>query len=43
VHFITEIPRYLRRNFHPSQMGSLDVALRYLAQSPAAQAAATDS
>lgn len=40
AHFITEIPTYLRRDFHPSQMGSLDTALRYLAQSPAAQAAA---
>lgn len=40
THFITEIPVYLRRDFHPSQMGSLDQALRYLARSPAAQAAA---
>lgn len=40
AHFVTEIPTYLRRDFHPSQMGSIDKALRYLAQSPAAQAAA---
>ncbi|MBJ7328286.1 MAG: metal-dependent hydrolase [Solirubrobacteraceae bacterium] len=40
AHFITEVPTYLRRDFHPSQMGSLDKALRYLARSPAAQAAA---
>ncbi|MBJ7521257.1 MAG: metal-dependent hydrolase [Solirubrobacteraceae bacterium] len=40
AHFFTEIPTYLRRDFHPSQMGPLDKALRYLAQSPAAQAAA---
>lgn len=39
AHFVTEVPVYLRRDFHPSQMGSLDKALRYLAQSPAAQAA----
>lgn len=40
AHFITEVPVYLRRDFHPSQMGPLDKALRYLARSPAAQAAA---
>ncbi|WP_410578279.1 metal-dependent hydrolase [Amycolatopsis sp. lyj-108] len=31
-----EIPQYLRPGFHPSQMGPIDKALRYLAQSPAA-------
>jgi predicted metal-dependent hydrolase len=36
---ITEIPKYLRPGFHPSQMGSLDSAVRYLASSPAARAA----
>ncbi|WP_227983532.1 metal-dependent hydrolase [Nocardia spumae] len=36
--FFTEIPRYLRPGFHPSQLGSMDNALRYLAQSPAARA-----
>jgi hypothetical protein len=36
---LTEIPPYLRPDFHPSQMGSLDKAVRYLATSPAAQAA----
>lgn len=35
--FLTEIPRYLRPGFHPSQLGSMDNALRYLAQSPAAR------
>jgi uncharacterized protein len=38
THFVTEIPVYLRPGFHPSQMGSLDAALRYLAQSPATHA-----
>ncbi|GAB0102987.1 metal-dependent hydrolase [Nocardia sp. JMUB6875] len=38
--FFTEIPRYLRPGFHPSQLGPMDVALRYLAHSPAARAAA---
>ncbi|MFJ9365355.1 metal-dependent hydrolase [Nocardia sp. NPDC101769] len=38
--FLTEIPRYLRPGFHPSQLGSMDVALRYLAHSPAARTAA---
>lgn len=33
---ITEIPPYLRPSFHPSQIGDMDVAMRYLAQSPAA-------
>ncbi|MFF3223775.1 metal-dependent hydrolase [Nocardia suismassiliense] len=37
--FFTEIPRYLRPGFHPSQLGPMDNALRYLAQSPAARAA----
>lgn len=37
--FLTELPRYLRPGFHPSQLGSMDKALRYLAQSPAARAA----
>jgi hypothetical protein len=36
---LTELPPYLRPGFHPSQMGSLDKAVRYLATSPAAQAA----
>ncbi|KQY57722.1 MULTISPECIES: metal-dependent hydrolase [unclassified Nocardioides] len=31
-----EIPQYLRPGFHPSQMGPIDKAVRYLAQSPAA-------
>lgn len=31
-----EIPQYLRPGFHPSQMGNIDKAVRYLAQSPAA-------
>ena len=33
---IKEIPQYLRPGFHPSQMGPIDKAVRYLAQSPAA-------
>ncbi|MFI7190918.1 metal-dependent hydrolase [Nocardia sp. 852002-20019_SCH5090214] len=37
--FFTEIPRYLRPGFHPSQLGPMDTALRYLAHSPAARAA----
>ncbi|CRK56643.1 FIG00994419: hypothetical protein [Alloactinosynnema sp. L-07] len=32
-----EIPQYLRPRFHPSGMGPIDKAVRYLAQSPAAQ------
>ncbi|MFQ6396075.1 metal-dependent hydrolase [Nocardia sp. KC 131] len=36
--FFTEMPRYLRPGFHPSQLGSMDAALRYLAKSPAARA-----
>lgn len=35
--FFTEMPRYLRRSFHPSQLGPMDKALRYLAHSPAAR------
>ncbi|WP_416561577.1 metal-dependent hydrolase [Nocardia testacea] len=35
--FFTEMPRYLRPSFHPSQLGSMDNALRYLAHSPAAR------
>ncbi len=35
--FFTELPRYLRPGFHPSQLGSMDNALRYLAHSPAAR------
>jgi predicted metal-dependent hydrolase len=35
--FFTEMPRYLSRGFHPSQLGSMDNALRYLAHSPAAR------
>ncbi len=34
------VPRYLRRSYHPSQEGSLRRAVEYLAQSPAARAAA---
>lgn len=37
--FVTEMPKYLRPNFHPSDMGDLDAAIRYLAISPAARAA----
>ncbi|TSE01282.1 metal-dependent hydrolase [Skermania sp. ID1734] len=37
--FFTEMPRYLRPGFHPSQLGPMDAALRYLAHSPAARAA----
>ena len=36
--FFTEIPRYLRPGFHPSHLGPMDNAIRYLAQSPAARA-----
>jgi predicted metal-dependent hydrolase len=36
--FFTEMPRYLRPGFHPSQLGPMDAALRYLAKSPAARA-----
>ncbi|MBK1783410.1 metal-dependent hydrolase [Prauserella cavernicola] len=37
--FLTEIPKYLRPGFHPSQLGPMDTALRYLARSPAANRA----
>ena len=37
--FLTEIPPYLRPGFHPSQMGSLDKAVGYLATSRAAHVA----
>ncbi len=37
--FLTEMPQYLRPGFHPSAMGDLDKALKYLATSPAARAA----
>ncbi|MEV0357177.1 metal-dependent hydrolase [Nocardia sp. NPDC050697] len=36
--FFSELPRYLRPGFHPSQLGPMDKALRYLAHSPAARA-----
>ncbi|MEU4314567.1 metal-dependent hydrolase [Nocardia sp. NPDC024068] len=36
--FFTEMPRYLRPGFHPSQLGPMDNALRYLAHSPATRA-----
>jgi hypothetical protein len=35
---IKAVPRYMRRDYHPSQEASLDKALAYLASSPAAQA-----
>ncbi|WP_068274156.1 metal-dependent hydrolase [Aldersonia kunmingensis] len=35
--FFTELPRYLKPGFHPSQLGPMDKALRYLAHSPAAR------
>ncbi|GAB2735090.1 metal-dependent hydrolase [Amycolatopsis magusensis] len=38
--FLTEIPKYLHPKFHPSQLGSMDKALRYLARSPAANGGA---
>ncbi|GAA2708999.1 MULTISPECIES: metal-dependent hydrolase [Streptomyces] len=34
------VPRYLRRSYHPSQEGSMQRAVAYLATSPAARAAA---
>lgn len=37
--FFTQMPQYLRPNFHPSQMGDISTAVRYLAQSPATRAA----
>jgi predicted metal-dependent hydrolase len=36
---IAAVPRYLKRSHHPSNEGSLQVALDYLAASPAARAA----
>lgn len=36
---VTDLPAYLRPGFHPSQMGTLDTAIAYLASSPAARAA----
>lgn len=41
--FVTEVPKYLDPRFHPSQLGSMDAAVRYLAQSPAAHAGGTAS
>jgi predicted metal-dependent hydrolase len=37
------VPRYLRRDHHPSQEGSTEQALAYLASSPAAAAAAVEA
>ncbi|KGN32112.1 metal-dependent hydrolase [Knoellia sinensis KCTC 19936] len=37
---LREIPPYVRRDFHPSKMGPIDKAVRYLANSPAARDAA---
>ncbi len=39
-HLAVRMGRYLRRSYHPSQEGSTAQAVRYLASSPAAQAAA---
>lgn len=39
-HLTIRMARYLRRSYHPSQEGSTAQAVRYLASSPAAQAAA---
>ena len=36
---VPEVLRYFRRDFHPSQEGSTELALAYLASSPAARAA----
>lgn len=33
--FVTEIPVYLRPNFHPASFGSIDMAVEYLSQSTA--------
>ena len=41
--FLTEIPKYLDPRFHPSQLGSMDAAVRYLTRSPAANAGGTAS
>jgi hypothetical protein len=35
---LAAVPRYLRRDYHPSQEGSTEHAVRYLATSPAASA-----
>ncbi len=40
VFLARQIPPYLNPSFHPSQGGDVDKAVRYLAQSPAARAAA---
>ncbi|MER7337145.1 hypothetical protein ABT403_04745 [Streptomyces sp. NPDC000075] len=37
---MTDIPRSMRRSYHPSQEGSLLTAVEYLAASPAARTAA---
>jgi uncharacterized protein len=37
--FFSQMPQYLNPRFHPSKMGDIDVAVRYLAKSPAARAA----
>lgn len=37
--FMKQLPPYMKPSFHPSQMGPIDKAVRYLAQSPAARAA----
>ncbi|CAM3589760.1 metal-dependent hydrolase [Smaragdicoccus niigatensis] len=33
---VTDLPPYLKPNFHPSEMGPMDKAIKYLATSPAA-------
>ncbi|SFO32157.1 hypothetical protein SAMN05216207_104415 [Pseudonocardia ammonioxydans] len=38
--FLTEIPVYLRRDFHPSELGGTDLAVRYLAHAPIKRTAA---
>lgn len=37
--FLKQLPPYVKPSFHPSEMGPIDKAVRYLAQSPAARAA----
>ena len=32
--YLTEIPVYARRSFHPSQLDGMDLAVRYLAEAP---------
>lgn len=32
--FLSEIPVYLRRDFHPSELGGTELAVRYLAEAP---------